>query len=45
MKKQRKIYLQLRAKAMKIQANIRYFLTMANYIKFKNCRDAALFVL
>lgn len=44
MKKQRKIFLELRAKAIKIQANIRYFLTMANYIKYKNCREAILYV-
>jgi hypothetical protein len=44
MKKQRKIFLELRAKAIKMQANIRYFLTMANYLKYKNCREAALFV-
>jgi hypothetical protein len=44
MKKQRHLFLEIRQKAIKIQANMRFFLTMAQYIKEKNCRDAALFI-
>ena len=38
MVKQRAIYLKIRHNTIKIQANIRFFLTMAAYFRAKNCR-------
>jgi hypothetical protein len=42
MKKQRQIFLKIRQQATKIQANIRFFLTMAQYFREKNCRETAI---
>jgi hypothetical protein len=42
MKKQRGIFLNIKRQAVRVQANIRFFLTMAQYIKEKNCREVAL---
>lgn len=44
MKKQRYAFLQIKTKVITIQANIRFFLTMAQYLKEKNCREAALYI-
>ena len=37
MKIQRRIFLQTRSKAIAIQKNIRFYLSMCNFIKIKNC--------
>jgi hypothetical protein len=44
MKKQRSAFLKIKEQAIKLQANIRFFLTMAHYIKEKNCREAAIYI-
>lgn len=41
MKKERRRFLDIREKTIKIQANIRFMLTMAAYFRFKNCREVA----
>jgi hypothetical protein len=45
MKKQRALYLAIRQKIIKVQANIRFFLSMAKYFREKNCRDVAYILL
>ncbi len=41
MRKQRRKFLEIRQNAIKLQANVRFFLTMAAYFRLKNCREAA----
>lgn len=41
MKKERSKFLDIRRKTIKVQANIRFMLTMAAYFRFKNCREIA----
>lgn len=45
MKKCRMAFLKIKQNAIKIQANIRFFLTMSQYFKQKNCRDVVLEIL
>jgi hypothetical protein len=44
MKKQRAAFLKIKSQVVSIQANIRFFMTMAQYFKEKNCREAAIFI-
>ena len=45
MKKCRMAFLKIKRNAIKIQANIRFFLTMSQYFKQKNCREVVLEIL
>lgn len=42
MKKCRMAFLKVKRNAIKVQANIRFFLSMSQYFKQKNCRDVVL---
>lgn len=44
MKKERRKFLETRQKIIKVQANIRFFLAMAAYIREKNCKEIALHI-
>ena len=39
MRKERKKYLKIRSQAILLQANVRFFLGMAAFIRFKHCRE------
>ena len=41
MRKQRRKYLKIRNQIIKVQSNLRFFLSMAAFIRFKHCRDIA----
>ena len=41
MRKQRRKYLKVRNDAIRLQANIRFFLSMAAFMRYKNCKAIA----
>ena len=41
MRRERRKYLKTKADVIRLQANTRYFLAMAAFIRFKHCRDIA----
>jgi hypothetical protein len=41
MNKQRRKFLKIRSQAIAVQANIRFFLSMAAFIRLKHCREVA----
>ena len=43
MRKQRRKYLKIKEDAIRLQANMRFFLSMASFIRFKHCRDISSF--
>ena len=41
MRRERKKFLKVRKDTIRLQANIRFFLSMAAFIRFKHCRQVA----